>query len=55
MRQLGNSFIVAVGAVLLNLPFSLPASYALSRYSIKSRKNIMLWYFGLLMAPPVAF
>jgi multiple sugar transport system permease protein len=55
LPQLGNSIIVAAGAVLLNLPFSLPAAYALSRYRIKGRKNIMLWYLGLLMAPPVAF
>src|SRR5580658_6839724 len=55
LAQLGNSTIVAVGAVLLNLPFSLPAAYALSRYRIRGRKNIMLWYLGLLMAPPVAF
>jgi multiple sugar transport system permease protein len=55
LPQLGNSIVVAVGAVLLNLPFSLPAAYALSRYRIKGRKNIMLWYLGLLMAPPVAF
>jgi multiple sugar transport system permease protein len=55
LAQLFNSIVVAVGAVLLNLPFSLPAAYALSRYRIRGRKNIMLWYLGLLMAPPVAF
>ncbi|CAM5773593.1 sugar ABC transporter permease [Labrys miyagiensis] len=55
LPQLANSLIVAVGAVLLNLPFSLPAAYALSRFRIRGRKNIMLWYLGLLMAPPVAF
>ncbi|WP_413991440.1 carbohydrate ABC transporter permease [Labrys okinawensis] len=55
LPQLGNSLIVAIGAVLLNLPFSLPAAYALSRFRIRGRKNIMLWYLGLLMAPPVAF
>ena len=54
-NQLINSFIVAGGAVLLNLPFSFPAAYALSRFRIKGRKNIMFWYLGLLMAPPVAF
>ena len=54
-HQLFNSLIVAGGAVLLNLPFSFPAAYALSRFRIRGRKNIMLWYLGLLMAPPVAF
>jgi multiple sugar transport system permease protein len=55
LPQLGNSLIVAAGAVLLNLPFSFPAAYALSRYKIRGRKHVMLWYLGLLMAPPVAF
>ncbi len=54
-RQAINSLIVAVGAVLLNLPFSVPAAYALSRYRVKGKKYVMLWYLGLLMAPPVAF
>jgi multiple sugar transport system permease protein len=55
LPQLANSLIVAAGAVLLNLPFSFPAAYALSRYKIRGRKHVMLWYLGLLMAPPVAF
>jgi multiple sugar transport system permease protein len=55
LRQLGNSLIVAGGAVLLNLPFSVPAAYALSRFTIRAKKHLMLWYLSLLMAPPVAF
>lgn len=53
--QLVNSIIVATGTVLLNLPFSVPAAYALSRFRFRAKKNLMLWYLGLLMAPPVAF
>jgi multiple sugar transport system permease protein len=53
--QLWNSIIVAGGAVLLNLPFSVPAAYALSRFRIKGKKYLMLWYISLLMAPPVVF
>jgi multiple sugar transport system permease protein len=53
--QLLNSLIVAGGAVLLNLPFSVPAAYAISRFPFRGRQNLMLWYFGLLMAPPIAF
>jgi len=53
--QLVNSLIVAIGAVALNLPFSVPAAYALSRFKVRGKKNIMLWYLGLLMAPPIAF
>ncbi len=54
-KQVKNSLIVAGGAVLLNLPFSVPAAYSLSRFRIRNKKLIMLWYLGLLMAPPVAF
>lgn len=54
-RQLLNSVIVAGGATLLNIPFALPAAYALSRFRIPGKKQIMLWYIGLLMAPPVVF
>ena len=53
--QLRNSIVVAVSTVLLNLPFSVPAAYALSRFTFRGKKNLMLWYLGLLMAPPVAF
>lgn len=53
--QLVNSLIVATGAVLLNLPFAVPAAYALSRFRVRGKKAMMLWYLGLLMAPPIAF
>lgn len=53
--QLLNSLIVAGGAVALNLPFSVPAAYAISRFSFRGRRNLMFWYLGLLMAPPIAF
>jgi multiple sugar transport system permease protein len=55
LHQLFNSLIVASAAIALNLPFAFPAAYALSRFRMPGRKNIMLWYLGLLMAPPVAF
>lgn len=53
--QLVNSLIVAGGAVVLNLPFSIPAAYAISRFPLRQKRFLMLWYLGLLMAPPVAF
>jgi multiple sugar transport system permease protein len=53
--QLLNSLSVAGGAVLLNLPLSIPAAYALSRFRMRGKRQIMLWYLSLLMAPPVAF
>jgi multiple sugar transport system permease protein len=54
-RQLLNSIVVAAGATILNIPFALPAAYALSRYRLRAKRQIMLWYIGLLMAPPVVF
>jgi multiple sugar transport system permease protein len=54
-HQLFNSLIVSIAAVALNLPFSFPAAYSLSRFRMRGHDNIMLWYLGLLMAPPVAF
>lgn len=53
--QLRNSLIVAVGATLLNLPFTLPAAYALSRFRLNGKRFFMLWYLSLLMAPPVVY
>jgi len=53
--QLFNSLLVALCAIALNLPLAFPAAYALSRFRIRARKSIMLWYLGLLMAPPIAF
>ena len=54
-HQLWNSIVVAGGATLLNVPFALPAAYALSRFRMRAKKQIMLWYIGLLMAPPIVF
>lgn len=53
--QLMNSVIVSAGAVGLNLPFSVPAAYSISRHGFRGRRGLMMWYLGLLMAPPVAF
>ncbi len=53
--QLLNSTLVAAGATLLNLPFSMPAAYALSRFQLRAKRFLMLWYISLLMAPPIVF
>jgi multiple sugar transport system permease protein len=54
-RQLLNSLIVSTGATLLSLPFSLAAAYSLSRYRMKGKRFVMMWYISLLMAPPIVF
>ena len=53
--QLLNSLIVSTGATLLSLPFSLSAAYALSRFQMRAKRTIMMWYVSLLMAPPIVF
>jgi multiple sugar transport system permease protein len=53
--QLISSLVVGLGATLLNLPFSMPAAYALSRFRIRAKAFLMMWYISLLMAPPVVF
>ena len=53
--QLVSSLVVGVGGTLLNLPFSLAAAYALSRFRMRAKPFLMMWYISLLMAPPVVF
>lgn len=53
--QLVNSVIVSLGATLLSLPFSITAAYSLARFPLRSKRFWMLWYIGLLMAPPIVF
>jgi multiple sugar transport system permease protein len=53
--QLRSSLIVGLGGTLLNLPFSMAAAYALSRFRMRAKSGLMMWYISLLMAPPVVF
>jgi multiple sugar transport system permease protein len=53
--QLVNSLIIATGATLLSLPFSLAAAYALARFRMRAKRFIMMWYISQLMAPPIVF
>jgi len=53
--QLINSLIVSTGATLLSLPFSLAAAYSLSRFRMRGKRFIMMWYVSQLMAPPIVF
>lgn len=55
LPQLRNSLIVSTGATLLSLPFSLAAAYSLSRYHMRAKRFVMMWYISLFMAPPIVF
>ena len=41
-KPVGNSLIVEGGAVLMTLPFTVPAAYALSRFPVRFKKNTRL-------------
>jgi len=53
--QLKSSLVVAIGGTLLMLPFAVAAAYALSRFRMRGKSGLMMWYISLLMAPPVVF
>jgi multiple sugar transport system permease protein len=53
--QLKSSLTVAIGGTLLMLPFAAAAAYALSRFRMRGKSGLMMWYISLLMAPPVVF
>ncbi len=48
-----NSIIVTVGSTLLALFLGTPAAYALSRFNFRRREDIMFWFLGTRMAPPI--
>jgi multiple sugar transport system permease protein len=54
LRQLGNSVIYSVGAVLLALAVSVLAGYAASRFEFRGKDALMLVILGTSMVPSVA-
>lgn len=55
MLYFTNSLIVASSSVLLCLVLGLPTAYALARFKLKGRKNILMTILSTRMAPPFAF
>ncbi len=51
IRWLGNSFIYAIGAALLNVLFSAMAGYALSRMQFRGRNFIFILTLAVMMIP----
>lgn len=51
--NLANSFIVAVGAVLVGLCVSVPAAYAFSRFRFRGRRFLMVQFLVVNMFPIV--
>ncbi len=52
-RSFGNSFIISIGATLISVILSVPASYGIAKYKFKGRK-IMLLVFLVTQMLPVA-
>ncbi len=48
-----NSIIVAIGSTTLSLVLGVPAAYALSRFNIQHREDLMFWFLSTRMAPPI--
>jgi len=53
LKNLGHSFVVASGAVLLGLSVSITAAYSFSRYRFKGRRPLMLMFLLINMFPVV--
>ena len=53
LKNLGHSFIVASGAVVLGLSVSITAAYSFSRYRFKGRRPLMLMFLLINMFPVV--
>lgn len=54
-KNLLASIIEASGATLLAMPLALLAAYAFSRFQFSGKKQLEMWYLGLLLAPPMVF
>lgn len=50
-RSFGNSFIISVGAMLISVVLSVPASYGIAKYKFKGRKVMLLGFLVTQMLP----
>lgn len=48
-----NSVMAAVGSTATAMLVGVPAAYGMSRFAFKGRHNVMFWFLGTRMAPPV--
>lgn len=56
MRQMGNSFIIALTSTLFSLALATPLAYAFSRFpgQLPHSDNWLFWVLSLRMLPPIA-
>jgi len=55
LQNILNSFIISTFTVILSLCFSLPASYAFSRFNFTRKDDLYFFFLTIRMAPAVAF
>jgi len=52
---IGNSLIIILGGMAVNVPLGLLAAYAFSRYKFKGDNHIFFWFLTNRMAPAASF
>lgn len=55
LRYFSNSLLVSSASVMLSLIIGLPAAYALARFNLKRKMDIITWILSTKMAPGFAF
>lgn len=50
-RSFGNSFLISIGATLISVILSVPASYGIAKYKFKGRKIMLLGFLVTQMLP----
>lgn len=50
---IGNSFIIAIGTMIMSLLFAVPAAYALARLDLKGKSIIMIFLLAVQMLPGI--
>lgn len=53
LRYIGNSFIIAVGTMIITLLFAVPGAYAMARLNIKGKSIIMILLLAIQMLPGI--
>ncbi|GAK41864.1 carbohydrate ABC transporter permease [Paenibacillus urinalis] len=53
LRYIGNSFIVAIGTMLMTLLFAVPGAYAMARLNIRGKSIIMILLLAIQMLPGI--
>ncbi|MFD1953588.1 carbohydrate ABC transporter permease [Paenibacillus thailandensis] len=53
LHYIGNSFIVALGTMVLSLLFAVPGAYALARLNIKGKSLLLILLLAIQMLPGI--